>query len=273
MAIVRLLGAFLATMALVSPAAAGAGPVGPRVMSLDSCADQYVLALAPRETIVGLSYRAQAPDSYMRAAARGLPRRRATVESLVSVRPDVVVRYWGGDARLVSTLERRGVRAVRIDDAADFEGVRTNVRRVAQALDRRAAGEALIARMDAQLASASGAWNGQSALYLTPGGYTAGSGTLIDAMLRAAGLSNAARGPFFSPASLEALVLTPPRAVVLGFFDLTRAGADRWGPGRHAALAKATRERTIASLPAAVAGCPAWFAGDGVALLAGARNR
>ena len=41
-------------MALAGPASAGPG-----VVSLDQCADQYVLALAPRADIKGLSYRAR----------------------------------------------------------------------------------------------------------------------------------------------------------------------------------------------------------------------
>ena len=239
-----------------------------RVMSLDSCADQYVLALAPREAIVGLSPRADAPDSFQRTKAAGLPKRRATIESVLGARPDVVVRQWGGDARLAAAMARRGIRTIGLDDASDFDGVRGNVRKVAAALNRPAAGEALLARMDAKLARAAGAGRGQAALYLTPGGYTAGSGTMIDAMLRAAGFANASTGPYFSPAPLEQLVLTPPKAVVLGFFDLTRAGADRWGPGRHAALRKATQGRVVASLPGAMLGCSAWFAADGALALA-----
>ncbi len=261
--VVRAFCVVATTMMLAGPTAAA-----PRVMSLDSCADQYVLALSPREAIVGLSHRAGTADSYMRAASVGLPQRRATVESLVAARPDVVVRLWGGDARLVSALDRRGVRTVGLDDAADFEAVRVNIRKVAQALGRREAGEVLVARMDGQLKASAGAWKGQSALYLTPGGFTAGGGTLIDQILKAAGLTNASKGPFFSAAPLETLVMEPPRAVVLGFFDLTRAGSDRWGPGRHAALKRVTAERTIASLPGAVVGCPAWFAADGAVILA-----
>lgn len=239
-----------------------------RVMSLDSCADQYVLALAPREAIVGLSPRADAPDSFLRARAAGLPKRRATIESVLGARPDIVVRQWGGDARLTAATARRGIRTIGLDDVSDFDGVRGNVRKVAVALNRPAAGEALLARMDAKLARAAGAGRGQAALYLTPGGYTAGSGTMIDAMLRAAGFANASTGPYFSPAPLERLVLAPPRAVVLGFFDLTRAGADRWGPGRHAALRKATEGRVVASLPGAMLGCSAWFTADGALALA-----
>lgn len=268
MATVRVLGALAAALVFAQPVVAAP----PRVMSLDSCADQYVLALAPRDTIVGLSHRAGASDSYMRMASVGLPRRRATFESLVVARPQVVVRHWGGDARLVSALDRTGVVTVKIEDAADFAAVRANVRRVAEALDQKATGEAIIARMDGQLRAAAGVWRGETALYLTPGGYTAGSGTLIDAMLKASGLSNASTRPYFSAMPLERLVMAPPQTVVKGFFDLTRAGSDRWGPGRHAALTRATADRTIASLPGAIVGCPAWFAAEGVTRLARGRT-
>jgi iron complex transport system substrate-binding protein len=179
-----------------------------------------------------------------------------------------VVRLWGGDARLSNALRTKGVTPVALDDAADFDGVRANVRKVAAALDRRPQGEALLARMDAQLASAAGAGKGRPALYLTPGGYTSGAGTLIDAMLKAAGYSNASKAVAFAPVSLEQMVMKPPMAVVLGLFDLMKAGSDHWGPGRHAALRKAMAGRVVASLPAAVVGCPAWFAADGGAMLA-----
>jgi iron complex transport system substrate-binding protein len=264
MSAAKALCALVAALAL----APGFALAAPRVMSLDSCADQYVLALAPRDSIVGVSHRAVSRDSYMRDAAVGLPLRRATFESLVAARPDVVVRLWGGDARLAKALEKKGVTAVTLDDAADFEGVRANVRKVAVALDRRAEGEAIIKRMDAQLARASGAGKGRPALYLTPGGFTAGSGTLIDALLKAAGYANASKTPYFGPVSLEGLVMTPPTAVVLGLFDMARAGADRWGPGRHAALQRVVATRTAASLPASVVGCPGWFAADGALMLA-----
>ncbi|AAK23174.1 ABC transporter substrate-binding protein [Caulobacter vibrioides] len=256
--------ALAAAMVLV-PAGAWAAP---RVMSLDSCADQYVLALAPREAIVGLSHRAVAPDSYLRDKAAGLPLRRATFESLVSARPALVVRQWGGDARLTKALQAKGVATVTLDDATDFDGVRANVRKVAVALDRRPQGEALIAGMDARLKAAAGAGRGRETLYLTPSGYTAGANTLIDAMLRAAGYANATKAAYFAPVSLEQMVMTPPAAVVLGMFDRARAGADRWGPGRHAALRRAVETRAVAELPAAMVGCSAWFAADAALVLA-----
>ena len=103
---------------LIVGLAAVAGPaVAQRVMSLDSCADQYVLALAARETIVGVSPRADAPDSFLRAKAVGLPQRRTTLEAVLGARPDVAVRQWGGDARLTAALDRRGVRTVSLQNS------------------------------------------------------------------------------------------------------------------------------------------------------------
>jgi iron complex transport system substrate-binding protein len=254
-------------------ALAGEVMATPRVMSVDSCADQYVIALSPRDAIVGVSARADDPDSYMREQARGLPLRRATTESVLTLRPDVVVLYWGGDARLPEALSRRGITVVRIEDAQDFDGVRANIRAVAAALEQRARGEALIAGMDARLARSKDAWGGQPAMYLTPTGYSSGGGTLIDAMLRAAGLTNLLSGPAWEPIPLEAIVREPPAAFVLGFFSRMSSLTTRWGPGRHTALRKRLPTRTIASLPGAQIGCPAWFVAESVETLARAARQ
>ena len=244
-----------------------------RVYSLDQCADQFVLGLADRDAIVGLSRRADDRDSYLRALVPGLPLRRPTLESILAARPTLVVRYWGGDPRLVRSLRARGVRVAEIGEANDFDGVRRNVRNIAAALGRASAGEAMIREMDQELAAARGAWRGQTALYLTSGGYTAGPGTLIDAILRAAGLSNAVRTPGFSAAPLESLALAPPQRVVLGFFDAGTVAAQRWGPGRHQTERRLVKDRAAARLSSRVLGCPGWFATNGVRRLANAARR
>ena len=247
---------------------AGQAAAAPRVLSLDQCADQYVLAMSPREAIVGLSTRADDADSRLRALARGLPMRRVDLETALAARPDVVVRYWGGEPRLVRALEERGVRVVTIGEASGFGDVRRSIREVAAALGRPAAGEALIARMDARLARAAGAWKGASVLYLTPGGVTAGPGTLVDAVLRAAGLANAERRPGYQVVSLEQLAMSPPKTVVLGFYDTFQLAGDSWGPGRHRILQRTVREAAVASLPGAMLGCPDWSAAEAAELLA-----
>lgn len=236
-----------------------------RVLSLDQCADQYVLALAP-DAELALSSRADDPDSWMRQAARGRPRVRPTLEAAIGFQPDVVVRYWGGEPRLLAALEKRGTRVLNINDATDMAGVRENVRSVSQGLGQEARGAALIARMDRRLAQAAGAGRGREAVYVTPGGYTTGSGSLIDSILKAAGFRNGVAGPGYQPLGIEKIALSPPALFVRGFFQQWRA--DWRGPGRHPVVARAAKGRTVADLPASTLSCPAWFAADAAALLA-----
>lgn len=263
--------ALVAGLAMAGGAHAGVVKAGPRIVSLDQCADQYVLALAPRDEIVALSKRALNTNSYLRADAAGLPQQRATLEAILATGATVAVTNWAGDIRLPGALAARGVTVVQIDEADDFAGVGADVRKVAGALGRPAAGEALIAQMQAKLARSRGAWGGARALYLTPGGFTAGPQTLVGAMMAAAGLVSAGASGGYAPVSLELLVLHPPAALVLGFFSDLAGGRQHWTIAANGYLRQLARQRTVASLPGSMLGCPAWFAADGTLALARAR--
>ena len=260
----RLRAAGVAGMAMLGAGAADARPL--RVMALDQCADQYVLALRP-DADLALSPRADDPDAWLREAAAGRRRVRPTLEAAIAFDPDVVVRYWGGEPRLLARLEAAGTRVVTIEDATDFNGVRADIRAVAQGLGVPERGEALVGRMDGTLrrAAPDPAVPERTALYLTAGGFTAGRGTLVDAILGAAGFNNAAATPFFAPVSVERIVLFPPALFVLGFFDQARG--DWRGPGRHPVVQRAAKGHVAARLPAAALTCPAWFAADAAAML------
>ncbi|HXQ17392.1 MAG TPA: ABC transporter substrate-binding protein [Caulobacteraceae bacterium] len=261
-----------ALLALVAAlAAAGGAQAKPRIVSLDQCADQYVLALAPRDEIVGLSKRALNDDSYLRGQAVGLPERRASVEAILGARATMAVTNWAGDVRLPAALASRGVTVVQIDETSDFTGVRADIRKLAAALDRRATGETLIAGMDAKLAASRNAWAGARALYLTPGAFTAGPQTLVGAIMAAAGLASTTTSGGYAPVSLEQLVLHPPAALVLGFFSDLEGGRQHWTIAANGYLQRLVRQRAIASLPGSMLGCPAWFAADGALTLAQAR--
>jgi iron complex transport system substrate-binding protein len=255
--------------ALLLPSAAEARPL--RAMALDQCADQYLLELRPDADLL-LSPRADDPDAWHRTAAKNRPRSRPTLEAAIVFQPDVVVRYWGGEPRLLDRLASEGVKVAVIEDATTFEGIRRNIRIVATALQAPERGEAVIARMDDRLRTASVQTRTPRprALYLTAGGFTAGRGTLVDAILSAGGLTNAATRPFFGPVGLERIALVPPALFVLGFFDQVRG--DWRGPGRHPVVRQAASGRVAARLPAATLTCPAWFAADAAVLIAeGAR--
>jgi iron complex transport system substrate-binding protein len=198
----------------------------------------------------------------------GVPLRRADLEEVLAARAEVAVINWVSDQRLINRLRARGVEVVVIGDANSFDNVRRNIRQVAAALGASPRGEALIARMDGELARSAGAWKGASAIYMTPGGFTAGTGTLVGEILRAAGMTNAEHRAGYQSASMESLALNPPKTVVLGFFDTFQLAGDSWGPGRHQVLRSIVRDRAVASLPGELLGCPDWSAADAVALLA-----
>lgn len=258
----------LAALAFTS-SAAQAKPL--RIMALDQCADQYVLALAA-DADIALSPRADDPDAWLRQQAVGHKRLRPTLEAALGFQPDVVVRYWGGEPRLLTALAQRGIKVVTIDDAVDLNGVRRNIQAVAWDLDQTQRGRALERQMDAKLAKAAPAQTvakAPGAVYLTSGGFTAGPGTLMDAMMRAAGFRNLTAAPGFGALSVERIAMNPPVRFVLGFFDQLRA--DLRGPGRHPVVARAAEGRTAARLPAATLTCPAWFAADAVEMMAKGR--
>jgi len=261
-----------AALALMLLAGPGLAVAAPRVVSLDQCADQYVMALSPRTAIAGVSMRSGDPDAYLHVQARGLPKRRASAESVLAAQPNVVVRYWGGDALLSRTLARRGVTVVDLTDQGGFDGVRRNIRAVAAALHETPRGEQLIADMNAKLAASSGAWRNRPAIYLTPAGFSTGPGTLIDAMLRGAGLDNRTTSPGYVSVPMERLVIDPPIALVLGFFDSYGLSGQLWAPGRRSLVRRMVDERAIANLPGSVLDCPAWFAADGVRAISQARQ-
>lgn len=262
------------TLAFAAGAAHAAGDK-PRALSMDFCADQYLLRLADPEQILAVSRYAAGEYSYMRKQAASFPRIRATTEEALARKPDVVIRQWGGGADTGAALERFGARVVNLVFASDFDGVRENIRRVAAALGHKDRGAALIADMDARLAALSSSPRSDlKALYVTPGGVTAGSGTMIDAIMKAANVDNAAADETGWPSlPAETLILNPPELIVAGFFDTEDERVDSWSPARHPALARLLRDTPTVRLPPDLIDCAAWFSVDAAERIADATRR
>ena len=245
-----------------------------RVVSLDYCADQYVLALADRAQIAALSPGAARDDSYFRERAAGLRRVRSTLESALALRPDLIVRDWGGPWDSSEAFARFGVPVLEVDSVHDFAGARAMVLRAAEALDQRPRGAAIVADLDARLAALQArAPPPRPVLYLSVAGASAGPGVMIDALIRAAGGRNFKTEPGWSVAPLEAVIQTPPALIALGFFETGRTSMDAWSPARHPTLRRALARADIVSLPAASVSCEAWYAIDAAETIAAALAR
>lgn len=265
--------AMLALAAGLFLAACEPPPVRPsaaarRIVSLDYCADQFVLGLAERGRILALSPDAGAAFSYMRAAAEGLPTVRPRAEDVLVLEPDLVVRSYGGGPRARTFFERAGVPVLQIGFVDDIDDARAVVRDTARGLGAPKRGEALVAEMDARLERARVHAPGTRALYVTPAGFTAGPGTLVHHLLAAAGLENFQSRPGWRPIPLERLAYESPDVVAVASFGEAHDHEDAWTPFRHPVARRAMRSLPAADLDGATTSCGGWFLADAVEALA-----
>jgi len=230
-----------------------------RVVSLNLCTDQLLVLLAP-ETIAALSPLARDPAlSFVAPMAAHLPVVRASAEAVLRLHPDLVLAAPYGAQTTLALLQQEGIPLLRIALAQDFAAIRTMTRTLAAALGAAPRGEALLAAMDARLAALPHRDHGARVLAWQPRGDTAGPGTLMDVVLRAAGLSNAAEG---GRIGVEALLRNPPDLLIVAttpaFPSLATALLD------HPALAGLPRR----AIPPALTICAGPFSAEAATLLA-----
>jgi iron complex transport system substrate-binding protein len=241
-----------------------------RVVSLDYCADQFVLALADRDQIAALSRGSQRDDSYYRDRARGIRQTRGTLEEVLALRPDLVIRSWGGPWDAEQVYGRFNVPVLQVGDSPNFAAAREDLLDAAQTLGHPDRGQALARDLDVRLARlrASAPSSPSPVLYLSAGGAVAGSSSMMNAIIEAAGGRNAHPGENWTVLPLERLVDLPPATIALGFFDHARSNVNPWLPGRHPALRRVLARAETVTLPLAAISCEAWYAVDAAERLA-----
>ncbi|HEX4634779.1 MAG TPA: ABC transporter substrate-binding protein, partial [Rhizomicrobium sp.] len=149
--------------------------------------------------------------------AAGIPVNHGTAEEILGTHPDLILTDPFIAPSLRPLLAKIGARIVEVPPAEDFDQIRTVTRLVAKAVGEEARGEALIAKMDADLASLQ-AHRPKKPLTVAgwgTGGYVPGTGGLFEAMLTAAGARNAERGAF-GYYDVESLIALDPDALVYG---------------------------------------------------------
>lgn len=261
---------FIAAMTLAFAGSAHAEPR--RIVSLDYCADQFVLALADRQQIAALSVGSLRDDSYYRARARGIRQTRGTLEEVLALRPDLIVRNWGGPWDAERVYARFHVPVLQVGDSPDFTSARDDLLDAAATLGHAERGEIIARDLDARLAHLRARRSNAPVMYLSGGGAVAGSGTMMDSVITAAGGRNVRTESSWQVLPLERLVRTPPALIAMAFFDTSRDRVNAWSPSRHPTLRRAlANARTVALPPAAVA-CEAWYAVDAAETIAAALN-
>ena len=227
-----------------------------RIVSLNLCADQLSMLLAP-EQVIALSILARDPAlSFVSDEAALKPIVRADAEAVLRLHPSLVLAGRYGAQSTLATLERQGVRVVRLDQPSDFEAIRSQTTAVAALLGEPDRGRALLAAMDAELAQPPG--HTSTGLLWGARGWTSGPGSLGDAVLRAAGLRNASAG---GAVGIEALLAHPPHLLVTATAPTTPSLATDLL--RHPALAHIARRE----VPPALLICAGPYTAQAVSLL------
>ena len=250
------------------PAQAPDGGAGDRIVSLDYCADQLVLGLVPPARVAAVSPEVGNDPLFAARLAAGKPRVRLDAEQIIALRPTLVVRSYGGGPRMAATLRRAGIRVYDLPYVERLADVAPAMRQAGDALHARPAAAARISHFERQLAYARPGGSPARALYLTPGSYTTGPGTLVHDVMVSAGLTSVEQRPGWHRLALEQLVRHPPRVVVRGFFESNAHRQDHWSASGHRALAAATADARRVDLPGSWLACGNWRVGEAVAALA-----
>ena len=241
-----------------------------RIVSLDYCSDQYVLKFVDRDQIVGLSPDATRSFSYLRDLAQGVATVKPTAEDVLLLQPDLVVRTYGGDTRLLGFLKRLDVPVLQIGYAETLVDMKDISSRVAEALGEADRGRLLVAEIDERLDRIESRDLGKSVLYMTASGYTTGPATPIHQLIQAAGLENFERRPGWHPLPLERLAYERPDLLAVAFSDHSHSQTNLWSTMRHPLIRERLENTPSVEIPGAWTSCPAWFLLDAIEALAGA---
>ena len=180
---------YLALALLVAGVAGGAwataadrtaSPPKPRrVVSLNLCADQLVLALADRDQIAGLTRNAADRDMSAEAArTRGLRILTNSAEEILAIDPDLVIGMPARRSAAMGVLQGRHYATLDLKAAESLTQIEASIRRTAAALGHPQRGQALIAGMRRDLAGVPRLGNGKVAAYYQRRGFMTGTGLL-----------------------------------------------------------------------------------------------
>lgn len=273
------LAPLLALSWLAPPAQAGdVAPRPMRIVSLNMCVDSIVVELVSHDRIAALSHYARDPQrSTIAEEARHLPITYETAEEVVALRPDLVLTSRHSAIATRNALRRVGIRFELFDVPDSIEESLAQVRQVAHLLGAEREGEAMVARIQAELDAARLPPNEppMTAAIYQPGGLSAGANTVVGELMELTGLRNiAARYGVeqYRPLPLEVLISAPPDVLLVGE---TSPGSPMQAEKivRHRALRALDSQMTQAVFPARLLYCAGPTMIPAVAALVQAREQ
>jgi iron complex transport system substrate-binding protein len=239
--------------------AANAAPS--RIVSLNLCADELVLRLAAPGTVKSVTWLARDPGlSNVAALAEAIPVNRGLAEDVVPLAPDLVIAGAYTTRTAVSLLRRLKIPVLELDVPRTVDEALAQITTVAAAIGRPEHGAQLVgvirdgfSRLEIVRSKASPI----AAIY-QPNGLTIGQGSLVNDLLRRAGLRNLAierRIDNYGALPLEWLLLAQPDLLIVN----TAGGvghAMAYEILSHPALMSRYHGDRVVSVPSAWWSCP-----------------
>jgi len=199
---------------LISVAEAADGPPR-RVVSMNVCTDQLAMLVAAEGQLHSVSYLASDPATSVLAGAAGAyVVNHSLAEEIFLMKPDLVVAGTYSTRATVGLLRRIGIRVEEFAPEQSLDDVRSNIARMGEILGRPERANELVAELDRQLTRLNDKGpSGQVVATYYANSYSSGAGTLVDAVIKASGLTNLAASIGLTGTAklpLEVLVLSRP---------------------------------------------------------------
>ncbi|MCP5382264.1 MAG: ABC transporter substrate-binding protein [Kordiimonadaceae bacterium] len=256
-----IISALFATVASCYSSYTFAGEL-PKAVSLDFCADQYLLAIADPAQIIAVSKYATDENSFYRDRATGLKQYGGTVEEILMMKPDVVL---GTDWSFMiqPALKNYGIETDTPQYGYETDILLKNLEHFGKVLHRNQQAEKIKSDYIARLSSLENLPKSDiRAAYITPSGFTGGTGTYIDNIIKLAGFKSLAEenGTIdWQPLSLEKLLMNPPDLIITSFFGQTDVEVSHWSLTRHPEIQKIMAEIPTVSIPSDMISCGSLF--------------
>lgn len=191
----------------------------PRVVSLNLCADAYLMAFAKPEQILGLTQQSSDPTlSAFVEEASNFPVSGGRMSNIIEQHPDIIIINNYSPPPNKALMDRLGIKIVKLDAANSYQTARTEILQLGKAIHRLEAAKAYLAQLDKELEDAR-----HTELTYMPSiinyqrrGIVVGETHILDDIIQLAGAQNLGRdtGRTIGPMSLENLIRLQPDYVL-----------------------------------------------------------
>ena len=191
----------------------------PRVVSLNLCADAYLMAFAEPEQILGLTQQSSDPTlSAFVEEASNFPVSGGRMANILEQQPDIIIINNYSPPPNRALMDRLGIKIVKLDAANSYQSARKEILLLGKAIHRLEAANTYLAQLDKELEDAR-----HTELKYIPSiinyqrrGIVVGETHILDDIIQLAGAQNLGRdtGRTIGPMSLENLIRLKPDYVL-----------------------------------------------------------